>query len=276
MSWARYDDEFPMNRKVGSLIGKGQAGIAAIGAHVLLNTYSRHNGLAGRIEPHVPGLVCGGSVGKRLAKLLEEVGMLDAHPDGGWTIHDYAEFHDPNDPNPDRSAADRKKELSEKRAEAGRKGGQQKAANAGKQTASKARDLLDDLPGDLPADSASKSVANTQANVLQTPTPVPVPICRTLDTSSRRSHGSEDDDEAVDKYQAIVRCIGERRTSAKRPTPDNPQKYRATIERNLDTERGDEIRDLMSQYPDAPYDVIAAALEGEKRSLAHYERKDTA
>jgi hypothetical protein len=136
MSWARYDDEFPMNKKVGRLIAHGKDGVAAIGLHLLANTYARHNGTAGVIEAHVPNLLIGRS-GNALAALLVEAGMFD-HRDDGWEIHDFDEFHDPNDPDPNKSASDRKKELSEKRRAAGRAGGLAK----GKQTPSKPEALL--------------------------------------------------------------------------------------------------------------------------------------
>jgi hypothetical protein len=33
--------------------------------------------------------------------------------------------------------------------------------------------------------------------------------------------------------------------------------------------------DINPRYPDAPYDVIAAAVEGDTQSLRYYEQKET-
>lgn len=146
MSWARYDDMLPMNKKWASLRAYGTDGAAALGLHLLANTYSRHNGTGGVVDKHVVEMLVG-KCGSKLARLLVEVGMFDVESDG-WKIHDFAEYHDPSDPNPDRSANDRQKEISRSRAEAGRKGGLAKASKA------------TDLP---------------EAKSWQTSSPVPVP-----------------------------------------------------------------------------------------------------
>jgi hypothetical protein len=129
VSWARYDDELTLNYKYGRLRSMGVNGMAALGLHLAANTYARHNGTAGVIEPHVPELLAGRS-GPRLAAILVQVGMFDCVAGDAWIIHDFAEFHDPNDPEPNRSAAERKKEISDKRREAGRLGGLAKAGKA--------------------------------------------------------------------------------------------------------------------------------------------------
>lgn len=250
MSWARYDDEFPMNKKVGRLVGRGQIGLAAIGLHLLANTYARHNGTAGVIEAHVPNLLCG-TQGRKLAKLLQDVGMFDEHLDG-WVIHDFAEFNDPNDPEPNKSAAERKKELSEKRAAAGRKGG---LAN-GKQKGSKASDLLE---------------ANDQAKGKQSSSPVPgpVPSCTTGSKGSSSSHRETDDDETVDNYELVAGHLAKLKTDAAKP--ESPKRYMAAVRKNIDAEDGDEIRRLLDGFPTAPVTVVAAAvLTGDTRHLAPY------
>lgn len=243
MSWARYDDEFPMNKKVGRLVGKGQQGVAAIGLHLLANTYARHNGTAGLIESHVPNLLCGPR-GRTLAKLLQEVGMFDPHPDG-WTIHDYAEFHDPNDPDPDKSAADRKKELSEKRAEAGRLGGLAKA----KQSPSKASDL-----------PQAKGVAKPW----QSPSPDPDPDPDlTTGTNHHPSYtGGPDDDE---RFRAIVEALADDRIK-RHPARDNPLKYRTTVVASVIDQQGDAIRSFLASFhPDADADQALRRIRAERR-----------
>lgn len=199
-----------MNRKVGRLIACGQSGVAALGLHLLCNTYARHNGTGGVIEAHVPQLLIG-ATGRKLADLLAVEGMFDVHPDG-WMIHDYAEFHDPNDPDPDRSAADRKRELSDKRREAGRKGGQAKASNA-----------------------ASKPVAELQ----QTSTPDPVPNTASSTTSHHRSHGVDDDD-----FAATVTLIVDARCQGR--TLRSPEGYRFTVARDVEAKNGAWIREKLA------------------------------
>lgn len=158
MSWARYDDELSMNKKIGRLRAKGVDGIAAVGLHLLANTYCRHNGTAGEIEAHVPELLAG-RCGPKLARLLAEVGMFDVTEDG-WEIHDFHDYSDPSDPYANRSAADRKRDLHEKRVKAGQQGGKQKASNA--------------------LASAKQTSSSARANAKQTSSPVPVPTTKPL------------------------------------------------------------------------------------------------
>lgn len=168
MPWSRYDDELPMNKKIGRLLAKGEAGAAAIGLHLLANTWSRHQGTGGHIEAHVPGQLVGSPrLGRKLAALLEEVRMFDVHDAGGWTIHDFDEYGDPNDPDPHRSTAERRKEISEKRSVAGRQGGLAKAAKR-------------------PSKASGLPVAN--AKQTSSPDPDPVPVFATGTGDDDRHH----------------------------------------------------------------------------------------
>lgn len=145
MAWARYDDELPMNKKVAALLVNGTGGCAALGLHLLANTWSRHNGTAGFIPRYVPGLlVADPKLGLRYAILLANVGMFDTVELDGWMIHDFDVYSDPNDDG--RPASERKREISAKRAESGRKGGLAKA----KQTASKPVASLEQTSGPDP------------------------------------------------------------------------------------------------------------------------------
>ncbi len=129
MTWARYDDELPMNHKIARLVASGQVGVAAIGLHVLANTWSRHQGTGGAIPGYQPGvLVADARLGRKLAEALADVGMFDACEDG-WMIHDFDEFSDPDDDGA--SAAEKRRRLSEVRAVAGRKGGQASSSKRG-------------------------------------------------------------------------------------------------------------------------------------------------
>ena len=258
MSWARYDDNLPMNKKwVGKLRPNGVNGAAALGLHLLANTYCRHNGTAGVVEPHVPEALVG-RCGPKLAALLVEAGMFDVREEGGWTIHDYAEFHDPNDPNPDRSAAERQREVAEKRAEAGRRGG---LAKASKKVAG-----YDFATWQTP----SKSLANPS------PEPEPEP---TVTSSSHTYPPTECPDgggELVDKARldAVVaayalQALAQANAKGQVRSPSSyATKAAATAREHPDLHR------LSGLFPTAPPDVIAAALHGEKHSLGSYPRAD--
>ena len=221
MSWARYDDELPLNKKVGKLRAHGVNGLAALGLHLLANTYCRHNGTGGLVEHHVPELLAGRH-GLKLARILEEVGMFDSYYDG-WTIHDYEHYHDPSDPNPNRSAADRKRDLSEKRKAAGALGGKQRAENA----SSKREALLE-----------------------QTSSPVPDPVPAVLQTDDdSESVPARDESVVVVEEQSFERwavevCDHAARIQAgrRRPIPTNPRAWIAVTAKSMRTEREADLR----------------------------------
>lgn len=149
MSWSRYDDELPMNRKVAWLKSHGVDGIAALGLHLLANTWSRHEGHQGFIPDYIPEQLVG-RPWRKLTDLLadEAIGMFQP-VDHGWMINDYENFGDRDDGVP---VEEKKARLSKVRAEAGRAGGKAKASK-----------------------SASKRVAQLEANGKQSSSPVPVP-----------------------------------------------------------------------------------------------------
>lgn len=210
MPWARYDDELPMNKKIAKLRAQGANGLAALGLHVLCNTWSRNQGTNGHIEPHVAEQQAGSArLGQKLASTLEAVGMFDRHPESGWMVHDFADYSDPNDPDPTRSAADRRRELSEKRAEAGRQGGLAKAAKASSKTA--------DLPDPL-LEQCSSPV----------PDPVPDPFLHESSISSQGGTRPAPDDEM---RQILERIATERSRDAR-----SPDSYRTTVLANLHRE----------------------------------------
>lgn len=222
MSWARYDDELTMNRKVGYLLAQGQRGLAALGLHLACNTYCRHNGTGGWVEPHVPRLLAG-SAGESAARLLEQVGMFDLREDAGWMIHDYADYHDPSDPNPDRSAADRKRDLTEKRKAAGALGGKQRASNAS---------------------------SKREAVLKQTSSPVPVPVPDVSSNSSSSSSVRQADAAAAaaehrsfEAWAETVCDIAARiRAGRKRPVPTDPRAWIATCAKAMQSECYDDLR----------------------------------
>jgi hypothetical protein len=108
VTWARYDDGFHSNKKIAAVRGDRKNGLAALGLHVLMNTWSHQEGTGGHVPSYLPALM--GDTTGRLAQLLEDRGLLDALPDGdGWLFHDWETYGPPPD-------------LADKRSEAGSKG----------------------------------------------------------------------------------------------------------------------------------------------------------
>lgn len=148
MSWARYDDMLPMNKKIARLRAQGINGLAALGLHVLVNTWSRHEGAGGDIPAYIVEQL-GGRHGSKLAAILHECGMFEECSDG-WHIHDYEQYGERGQA--EKASAERRAELSEKRAAAGRLGGSKQKATR-----------------------RANTQASSQANGHQTPSPEPEP-----------------------------------------------------------------------------------------------------
>lgn len=245
MAWARYDDELAMNHKVGALMAYGVSGPAALGLHLLANTWARHNGTAGFVPAHQPGLLVGeAKLGRKLAALLEAVGMFD-HADDGWMIHDFNEFSDPNDDG--RSAAEKKKDISAKRAVAGSLGG--------KQTASKRAGLL---------------AANEQLN--SSPEPEPAPRSQVSDNSTPENTGGAVDisrrDATLNAYATLALEHASTHGTEIRSHDAYTRKARATAAALPDLQR------WLDMFPDAPPNAVACWLMGDKHSMAYYTRTD--
>lgn len=110
MGWVRIEDKFPENVKVSALSS------AAKWFHVEALCYASRNLTDGFVPAHIA---------KRLgwskyAKSLVAAGVWEV-VEGGWQIHDYLDY------NPSKQEIEQK---AKQKAEAGRKGGQQKASNA--------------------------------------------------------------------------------------------------------------------------------------------------
>lgn len=173
MTWARYDDMLALNSKVSWLRAQGRDGLAALGLHLLVNTWSRHEGAGGLIPGYVVEQL-GGRHGQKLAGLLGQCGMFD-DTEEGWRIHDYDKYSERGQA--ETSAAERRADLSEKRAAAGRIGGSKRG---------------------------SKPEATSRATEKQTPSPVPEPLpC--LDTPPTTTTSHCDLLAAVAVVQATVR-----------------------------------------------------------------------
>lgn len=230
MPRCRYDDELPMNRKVARLRAQGVNGLAALGLHLLANADCRHNGTGGHVEDFVPDQLCGPRLGRRLAQILEDVGMFDPHPDGGWEIHDYHEYDDPTDPSPDKSAAERKREISEKRSQAGRLGG---LAKAGKR----------------------QGVATAKPEQTSSPSPSPL-VDENLATSVSQSVGGvgDDDDRVASALMLRAKHVAHR--------GDDPAAYARTVYRQDVAERGPALRQYLLAHPEATVAELAMRVLG--------------
>lgn len=238
MSWARYDDALPHNRKVAWLRANGTAGVAALGLHLLLNTWSRHEGMQGFIPAYVPEQLAGRPWRKLVALLGEDgCGMLTA-VDDGWMINDYDEYGDRDDGTP---VDERKAKLSKVRAEAGRRGGLAKAAK----TASNATAL-----------PASKRPGKAK----QSSSPVPVPVA-----NSPTSKGSPS--VPAGALANVIRCYVTEGRAAGVPTPEQSQ---AKVERSA--------RSLLAQGYDlaAVLDAAKNAAIGGWTDLATQLQRDAA
>lgn len=196
--WAKVDDGWWCHPKVMGL------GLAARGLWVSALSWSCH-----QREPKVPagflGMV-GASIDE--ADQLVKVGLwVKADDSTGWVIHNWAEYQE--------------KSLAEKRADAGRKGGEAKARRSDqpkrKQTSSKT-----DLP----------DVANGLAGTHPFPThPIPTTTTKPVDHSD--STPTEPVPMVVDE-QAVRACaVAVGRAIAAQDHPADPAAYAASVTRRI-------------------------------------------
>lgn len=249
MAWARYDDELPMNHKIGSLLAQGVTGAAAIGVHLLANTWSRHNGTAGMVPAAQPGLLVGDQkLGLKLAHMLEHAGMFDV-TDGGWMIHDFHEFSDPNDDG--RSAAERKAEISAKRAESGRAGGLAKAGKPPSKTGSKPVAPLEQTSGKSLAPNPNPYPS---VQVRENPTPENTPAGG--GDNSRRS-------QTIRAYADLAVQLAKQQGKIR----SSEEGYRKSA-----LKTGDQHPDLnrwLTEFPEAAPSALAAWMHGDKHSMSY-------
>lgn len=167
MTWTKLDDGIFDHPKMV------KAGEDAANLYVRGLVYCNRYLTDGRIEVEVLSVLTRKRDAAKLAEALVRVGAWEAHPDGGWLVHN---FHEHN-PTAEEVEA-RRSEISAKRSEAGKRGnqarwGDRKIANA--------------------SQSDSKPMANAMANAMangdiaksQNDRPVP----------SRPGLGSDDDDD---------------------------------------------------------------------------------
>jgi hypothetical protein len=246
MPWARYDDTLTVNGKITRLRALGVNGIAALGLHLLANTWSRHEGTMGHIPTYMAEQLAG-RPGLKLAAMLVEVRMFDS-VDDGWIVHDFDEFTDPNDPDPSRSAADRKREISEKRRVAGSAGGKAKAA---KQTPGKSVRLLEQTSSPVPVPVPSEQVLNNS-----TPDNTPTAVDNSRIGEVLEVYAEAELQAAYAKGTKVTSAAGYK------------QAAKATGAKHPDLAR------WVSEY-DAPVSAIASWLTGDKHSMQYFARTET-
>lgn len=108
MAWARISDDFHDHAKVAELTVDLE-GIAALGLWTLALSWVRADRRRAGIIPTGIAMRLSAGNGKQLASRLVEAGLWDETA-GGWQFHDFDHIYTPED-------------LSQKRAEAGRRGG---------------------------------------------------------------------------------------------------------------------------------------------------------
>jgi hypothetical protein len=91
--------------------------------------------------------------------------------------------------------------------------------------------------------------------------------------SSRLSTDPIAGEQPVDMFDIVVGKLVN--TIELRSQPRNVGAWRTKVRTSIIEEHSDRIRDYMTRYPNAPYDVIAAAVEGDTHSLGHYETRGT-
>jgi hypothetical protein len=147
MAWVRYDDQFYANPKVTAVVAEDAASLAL---HVLANTWTNAQKVPGFVPAHQCGvLVCDRTLGKTWAEVLVRHGLWHdvadmceacqeeyaALPAGvaGYVFHNAKQYRAPAR---ERQTPGTAAELSEKRREAGRRGGRASAAKRNRTKAS--------------------------------------------------------------------------------------------------------------------------------------------
>ena len=127
MAWVKLDDSMPHHPKVMA------AGPDAFALDVAGICYSNRHALDGFIaDTSLPAVYPALRSPQRAAERLVEVGRW-VREDGGWRIHDIHDFQ---------PSAKEQKDLSKKRAEAGRRGGKASGEARAKQVASSKREAV--------------------------------------------------------------------------------------------------------------------------------------
>jgi hypothetical protein len=96
------------------------------------------------------------------------------------------------------------------------------------------------------------------------------------ESSPRLSTDPTADEQPVDnRFDLIVKRVVFNREQRQHQPPRNPTAWRTKVRTSVVQEHTERIHTLMDSYPDAPHDVLAAAVDGETRSLGYYETRGT-
>lgn len=237
MAWFKVDDRFHTHPKVV------QAGNAAIGLWTRLGAWCSDH----LTDGHVPSTV---------ALMFGTDEELDALVDAGLLRRTGTglQFADWLDYNP---SAEQVRDSRQRRSNAGATAGKQSA----NQRATKRQRSINDEGNDTP------TISERSANENRTPHPHPHPHHNTtradaVDNSTARTQ------QIISAYVAhLIDQAGARGTKI-----SNMDAYRKALEQAA-TNHPD-LATLSAMFPTAPPTVIAAAMHGDKHSLAYYPRAD--
>lgn len=185
MTWVRMDDSWPFNRK---LLHVEPAERLMWAMSIAYSSSQNTDGTIDVPMARMLAFMAGVDDVTRAAERLVAAGLWDASGDGEWAVHDYLEFNF--------SAAERR-ELSDQRAAAGRRGGLARASNGQASAQATAKQVL--------SNSSSNGQANGKRLAKQTSSNVPsrpVPSHKTTSSSSTHAREvtpgtDEDDDDLV-------------------------------------------------------------------------------
>lgn len=228
MPWVKVDDQFQDHPKFLDV------SLAAVGLWVAGLAYCSRYLTDGKMSSSAVRRL-GGT--KKLCDELQAVGLWTTTTDGGWQIHDYLQY------NP---SSDQVRDLREKRAEAGKRGGE--ARGRQKQT-----------------EANVKQIAKHVADPRLSPRPVPSPFTEVTtlrDTSRPSSTGDDDDQIASEALTAVGRRRHTRTLAANRVT-DNPAQHERACIANAHAEYGDQARTWRQAHPDGTIDDLVAHLDPE-------------
>ncbi|MFG1683556.1 hypothetical protein ACGFNP_25530 [Nonomuraea sp. NPDC049269] len=176
MAWVRYDDQFHVNPKVTAVIAEDAAALAL---HVLANTWTNSQKRMGFVPRHQPGvLVCDRTQGTAWAEVLVRHGLWhDRDNDCAACREEYADLPDDVDgfvihnakeyraPARERLTSGTAADLSEKRREAGRRGGLASAARRNQTNESKSKQTEAKRQASQADEAKNEPTASTRAAV---------------------------------------------------------------------------------------------------------------
>jgi hypothetical protein len=234
MSWVKMDDQWPFHRKLRLVEPLDRLMWA------MAIAYCSAQDTDGRLDGPMLEMVafCAGVTKPyEAADRLVSAGLLDLDA-GGWRVHNYLKFN---------FSSTERDEITSKRAEAGRKGGQKKAANASSKRLANASDLA--------KQTASKPLAVPSRPVPSRPKSSSGP--KTSSVSQGSAEGNDDDD----LFRKTLPLIADGLIELYEVAPKGRPGYKAAILRNPD-EHLDVMRVLHADHPgDDPQQLAVRYLD---------------